>query len=125
MSGRFGLSKIRGLTNVAVVTKATPVDPSGQYRNLVGIEKFDKTFSLAGGMNMPKIISCHGSDGRAYKQVGVVCRVTLWYLDGGGVMADLCSCMQHEHTAKRRVHWVCVCIKCTPSYPCLLFRFCV
>jgi hypothetical protein len=36
---------------------------------MVTISKFSDTFSLAGGLNLPKIIECIGSDGRHYKQL--------------------------------------------------------
>ena len=85
--------------DVAVVTSNTPVDPSAQYKNVVtvyrsvhlcgklkkniyrvlffsnefGGDRFQQEFSLAGGINLPKIIECQGSDGQLYKQVTKVC----------------------------------------------------
>jgi len=35
----------------------------------VSVAGFVPTFSLAGGLNLPKIIECIGSDGRYYKQL--------------------------------------------------------
>ena len=45
------------------------VDPSGQYTNVVHVSHFEPTFKLAGGVNLPKIISCVGSDGVARRQL--------------------------------------------------------
>jgi ataxia telangiectasia mutated family protein len=36
---------------------------------MVTISRFSDTFSLAGGLNLPKIIECIGSDGQYYKQL--------------------------------------------------------
>ena len=45
------------------------VDLSCKYQNITYIEKFANTFKLAGGINLPKIISCIGSDGVARRQL--------------------------------------------------------
>lgn len=56
-------------TKVPVVTVRTPVDPTLRYDNCVWIAKYDLTFHTAGGVNLPKINICHGSDGIQYKQL--------------------------------------------------------
>ena len=45
------------------------VDPSCSYRNLVTIDRFDVHFQLAGGINLPKVLSCIGSDGKRRRQL--------------------------------------------------------
>lgn len=45
------------------------MDPTGQYENLVTISSFKQEFRLAGGMNLPKIIDCVGSDGKERRQL--------------------------------------------------------
>ncbi len=45
------------------------VESSCEYNNLNYIHRFEDTFKLAGGINLPKIINCIGSDGRKYKQL--------------------------------------------------------
>uniref|UniRef100_A0A452QIL7 Serine-protein kinase ATM n=1 Tax=Ursus americanus TaxID=9643 RepID=A0A452QIL7_URSAM len=45
------------------------VDPTGEYRNLVTIQSFKAEFRLAGGLNLPKIIDCLGSDGKERRQL--------------------------------------------------------
>jgi ataxia telangiectasia mutated family protein len=36
---------------------------------IISVKKFNSTFTLAGGLNLPKIIDCIGSDGKLYKQL--------------------------------------------------------
>ncbi|KAI1242007.1 hypothetical protein IHE44_0005519 [Lamprotornis superbus] len=61
--------KLKNLENVAVPTMEIKVDPTGQYENLVTISSFKQEFRLAGGMNLPKIIDCVGSDGKERRQL--------------------------------------------------------
>jgi serine-protein kinase ATM len=57
---------------VPVLTVYTPIDPTLQYRNCIWVGHYDRTFETAGGLNIPKICYCRGSDGVKYKQlVGV------------------------------------------------------
>jgi len=56
-------------SQVAVVTKMQPVRNNGCYDTIVRVQRFDRSFTLAGGINLPKIIICHGDDGLQYKQV--------------------------------------------------------
>ncbi|KAF8630142.1 hypothetical protein AX15_003095 [Amanita polypyramis BW_CC] len=62
---------LRSITNikVPVMTCHTPVDPTMRYDNCVWIQRYDTTFSTAGGLNVPKISLCYGSDGQKYKQL--------------------------------------------------------
>ncbi|XP_032907768.1 serine-protein kinase ATM isoform X2 [Catharus ustulatus] len=61
--------KLKNLEDVAVPTMEIKVDPTGQYENLVTISSFKREFRLAGGMNLPKIIDCVGSDGKERRQL--------------------------------------------------------
>lgn len=45
------------------------VDITGRYQNITYVRKFEETFKLAGGINLPKIISCVGSDGVSRRQL--------------------------------------------------------
>ncbi|KZT27904.1 hypothetical protein NEOLEDRAFT_1059985 [Neolentinus lepideus HHB14362 ss-1] len=54
---------------VPVMTAETPVDPTMQYSRCVWISHYETTFETAGGVNLPKIINCIGSDGEKYKQL--------------------------------------------------------
>ncbi|KAK3593829.1 hypothetical protein CHS0354_011431 [Potamilus streckersoni] len=63
------ISKIKDLSNVTVPTANIKVNPSCDYSNINYIIKFMPTFKLAGGINLPKIIDCVGSDGRSRRQL--------------------------------------------------------
>ncbi|XP_033740359.1 serine-protein kinase ATM-like [Pecten maximus] len=67
--GMLKLPAVKDLRNIAVPTMEIPVDRSGNYTNITYIHKFQPTFKLAGGINLPKIISCIGSDGSSYRQL--------------------------------------------------------
>jgi ataxia telangiectasia mutated family protein len=60
--------KIIGV-KVPVLTCHTPLDPSCNYDNCVFIDKFEKVYETAGGINLPKICKCLGADGARYKQL--------------------------------------------------------
>lgn len=45
------------------------VDPSGCYDDLVTVRSFVPHYHLAGGVNLPKIIDCMGSDGAKRRQL--------------------------------------------------------
>lgn len=56
---------------IPVTTFDLPVDPTGTYSDdsfphLVG---YDDHFDTAGGIHIPKIVTCIGSDGKRYKQL--------------------------------------------------------
>lgn len=55
--------------NVPVITVQTPVDQTTQYHNCVWIAYYEASYALAGGLNLPKINKCFGSDGQKYKQL--------------------------------------------------------
>ncbi|XP_057606316.1 serine-protein kinase ATM isoform X6 [Hippopotamus amphibius kiboko] len=61
--------KLKNLEDVVVPTMEIKVDPTGEYGNLVTIQSFKAEFRLAGGLNLPKIIDCLGSDGKERRQL--------------------------------------------------------
>lgn len=54
---------------VPVFTRPLPIDPTCQYSSFVSIAKFGSTYKTAGGIHVPKIIDCIGSDGKHYPQL--------------------------------------------------------
>lgn len=71
------------------------VDPTGEYGNLVTIQSFKAEFRLAGGINLPKIIDCLGSDGKERRQL-VKVRLPLCGVVFKGLM---------EKKAKKNYSW--------------------
>ncbi|XP_035299587.1 serine-protein kinase ATM isoform X8 [Cricetulus griseus] len=63
------ITKLKNLEDVVVPTMEIKVDPTGEYENLVTIKSFKTEFRLAGGLNLPKIIDCVGSDGKERRQL--------------------------------------------------------
>ncbi|KAM3615619.1 uncharacterized protein V6R79_005129 [Siganus canaliculatus] len=63
------IMQIKDLDEVVIPTMEIKVDPSGSYENLVTIRSFMPQYHLAGGVNLPKIIDCVGSDGRSRRQL--------------------------------------------------------
>lgn len=64
--------------HVPVMTAKTPIDATLRYDNCVWIERYESTFDTAGGVSLPKINVCRGSDGHKYKQL--VCRPAIFLL---------------------------------------------
>jgi len=54
---------------VAIPTKSISVDPSGLYAEVPTVFSFGDGFKVVGGINLPKIIDCLGSDGQLYRQL--------------------------------------------------------
>eukprot|EP00069_Balaena_mysticetus_P018420 bmy_11185T0 len=70
MTGVHYLCAIYTVYNYLKLLDLTPqVDPTGEYGNLVTIQSFKAEFRLAGGLNLPKIIDCLGSDGKERRQL--------------------------------------------------------
>ncbi|XP_028656011.1 serine-protein kinase ATM [Erpetoichthys calabaricus] len=63
------INKIKNLDDVIIPTMEIKVDPSGKYENIITIRSFRPEFHLVGGINLPKIIDCVGSDGKQRKQL--------------------------------------------------------
>ena len=59
---------------VAIPTVDLPVDMAFKYENVTLLRSFDSCFQLAGGVNLPKIVTCIGTDGKRRKQLIKVCR---------------------------------------------------
>ncbi|VUZ44775.1 unnamed protein product, partial [Hymenolepis diminuta] len=59
----------RCLNLIPVVTCPPRVDSSGKYCDLVRVVGFANTYRLAGGLNLPKIVTALCSDGRRRKQL--------------------------------------------------------
>ncbi|GFR95642.1 ATM serine/threonine kinase, partial [Elysia marginata] len=55
--------KLQNLEHVQVPIVELAIDPSGSYTDLVSLVKFERTFLIAGGINLPKIIGLICSDG--------------------------------------------------------------
>ena len=62
---------IRKITQlkVPVTTTSTPLDLTMKYNDCVWINHYEPTFTTAGGINLPKVSICYGSDGQRYKQL--------------------------------------------------------
>uniref|UniRef100_A0A672YB26 non-specific serine/threonine protein kinase n=1 Tax=Sphaeramia orbicularis TaxID=375764 RepID=A0A672YB26_9TELE len=63
------IMQIKDLDEVAIPTMEIKVDPSGCYDNVVTVRSFMPRYHLAGGVNLPKIIDCVGSDGKSRRQL--------------------------------------------------------
>jgi hypothetical protein len=59
----------RPFTNIPMPSVELPVSLSCDYSSAVLIRKFDVEYSLCGGVNLPKLIVCKGSDGKSYRQL--------------------------------------------------------
>uniref|UniRef100_M4AR83 Serine-protein kinase ATM n=1 Tax=Xiphophorus maculatus TaxID=8083 RepID=M4AR83_XIPMA len=64
------IMQLKDLDEVAIPTmEIKQVDPTGCYENLVTVRSFMPQYHLAGGVNLPKIIDCVGSDGKSRRQL--------------------------------------------------------
>ncbi|XP_019950752.2 serine-protein kinase ATM [Paralichthys olivaceus] len=63
------IMQIKDLDEVVIPTMEIKVDQTGCYDNLVTIRSFVPHYRLAGGVNLPKIIDCVGSDGKSQRQL--------------------------------------------------------
>ncbi|XP_069003708.1 serine-protein kinase ATM [Embiotoca jacksoni] len=63
------IMQIKDLDEVVIPTMEIKVDPSGCYDSLVTVRSFLPHYHLAGGVNLPKIIDCVGSDGKSRRQL--------------------------------------------------------
>ncbi|XP_041054809.1 serine-protein kinase ATM isoform X1 [Carcharodon carcharias] len=63
------ITKLKDLDEVVIPTMELKVDPSGRYENIITVKSFGSQFRLAGGVNLPKIIDCVGSDGKERRQL--------------------------------------------------------
>lgn len=67
---RFNLAitKLRNV-QVPVLTSRLAVDTTRKYDDFVSIVRYQRHFSTAGGVHLPKITDCIGSDGKTYRQL--------------------------------------------------------
>ncbi len=63
------ITQLKNLKDVAMPTLDLPVDPKCRYDDFVYVHGFDPGFKLAGGINLPKILTCIGSDGVERRQL--------------------------------------------------------
>ncbi|KAF9454347.1 hypothetical protein P691DRAFT_788809 [Macrolepiota fuliginosa MF-IS2] len=54
---------------VPVTTVSTPLDPTMRYDDCIWVDSFEKQFETAGGISLPKISVCKGTNGMRYKQL--------------------------------------------------------
>ena len=69
LSKSLALTQIKNLKTVPVITSTIPVKKDTDYSSVVTIVKYESTFSLAGGINLPKIVQVLGSDGYIRKEL--------------------------------------------------------
>ncbi|KAL7754420.1 Serine/threonine-protein kinase tel1 [Sorochytrium milnesiophthora] len=69
LSANMHIVRLPALTRVPMTTATLAVDPTGQYRDVVYIARFAQSFRLVGGINVPKVIECQGTDGNFYTQL--------------------------------------------------------
>ena len=67
-SGELRLARMRNL-DIPVATARLEIDPTCKYETFVSIHRYSETFTTAGGIHLPKISECVGSDGKRYKQL--------------------------------------------------------
>ncbi|GAA6019897.1 hypothetical protein JCM11491_004857 [Sporobolomyces phaffii] len=63
-------TKVKNLP-IPVSTFDLPIDPTGAYpeSSFPSIVGYHEGFEMAGGLHVPKIVTCFGSDGRQYRQL--------------------------------------------------------
>ncbi|KAI9598166.1 hypothetical protein BDF19DRAFT_420456 [Syncephalis fuscata] len=66
---KLRLPRLEALPCVPVITHDLPIEPTGNYSDFVSINGFGHRFRVAGGVNLPRIIECQGSDGIMYTQL--------------------------------------------------------
>ena len=60
---------VKNLTSVPVPTIELEIDPDGDYTKLPSIVGFDRSFSVCGGINAPRVVKVNSSDGKTLKQL--------------------------------------------------------
>ncbi|XP_077397669.1 serine-protein kinase ATM isoform X3 [Festucalex cinctus] len=63
------IHQIKDMDQVVIPTVELKVDPSGRYDDVVTVHSFRPHYHLIGGVNLPKIIDCVGSDGKSRRQL--------------------------------------------------------
>ncbi|XP_054719337.1 serine-protein kinase ATM-like [Uloborus diversus] len=63
------LLKYKNLVNIPIITEDIKVDRSCQYESIVSVQSFHSEFRMCGGITLPKVIKCKGSDGVEREQL--------------------------------------------------------
>jgi serine-protein kinase ATM len=63
------ITKIKSLKNMPIPTIDIEPQTDEIYQHFNSVEKFDSTFTLAGGVNLPKIVNCYTSNGSKFRQL--------------------------------------------------------
>ena len=66
---KVGIQLLRDMSHTIVTSVDVPVNAAADYSNAPKIKEFDSHFTTAGGINLPKIIRCLGTDGKWHKQL--------------------------------------------------------
>lgn len=71
------IDRIKNLEHTLVPTVSIDVRPDKVYNRIVTVQRYDNSFELVGGINAPKKITSHGSDGKRRNQLVKVTRVLI------------------------------------------------
>ena len=63
------MTRIKGWDDIPLLTDTIPVRPDRDYNSITGIAKYGTSFTMVGGVNAPKKVSCLGTDGVARAQL--------------------------------------------------------
>eukprot|EP01060_Flectonema_neradi_P021167 TRINITY_DN286_c0_g2_i7.p1 TRINITY_DN286_c0_g2~~TRINITY_DN286_c0_g2_i7.p1 ORF type:complete len:1950 (+),score=295.47 TRINITY_DN286_c0_g2_i7:2467-8316(+) len=66
---KVGTRSLRNMAHTIVTSVDVPVSKCADYSTAPKIKEFDTHFTTAGGINLPKIIRCLGTDGKWHKQL--------------------------------------------------------
>nr|KAJ3423134.1 hypothetical protein HK105_001834 [Polyrhizophydium stewartii] len=66
---RMMIAQFEANSQIPVLTHEQPVGGARDYSGIVYITGFEPTYSLPGGINVPKVVQCTGSDGKRYRQL--------------------------------------------------------
>ena len=87
-SAEIRLSSLHDL-KAPIATVEIEIDKTCQYKNLVTIVRYSNSFSTAGGLHLPKITTCVGTDGQRHKQL-VSSKLTLMQEAARSLTLTLC-----------------------------------
>ncbi|KAJ8331563.1 Serine/threonine-protein kinase tel1 [Batrachochytrium dendrobatidis] len=63
------ISKYTENSSVPILTLEQSIGTPGDWSNIVHVFKFEKSYTLPGGINAPKVIKCIGNNGKEYQQL--------------------------------------------------------
>lgn len=61
--------KIKDFLLVSIFTEEIKINYNCKYEDIIGIKSFSSDYEICGGINVPKVISCIGTNGKKYKQL--------------------------------------------------------